>query len=309
MSWPASVALGVSLPEGAASRSEEAHLAALDAWAALHGRQPASTSIWVNWAQLPWAGGPRWTMPSLEFLQALDERGVCPVIFWQPVIGPTDAVPFADIVAGIWDPYIDACAAELAAFGHRVIVRFAHEGNAPWFPWAIGKAGNTKANCRNAHRRVHDRVRAIAPKVDLLWCPNAHQPSYVPIPDLYPGDAYCQFVGFDSYQWNGSSGKSPVQLWRPTIEILKGVTSTRPIIVGETAVAGGGDQPWRKAWVRDGLREAQETWPVLAAILWLDIDMTSGGHRDWRIRATPSVAQPWRNLLADPAFQGTLRRT
>jgi hypothetical protein len=305
------VALGLSRRPGVESRDEARIIADVDACAARDGRPPAAYAIWVDWGDLGDPAAPRWTMPSLPTLQALDDRGVCPVIFWQPVLAGNAAVPFADIVAGTWDAYIDAFAAACAAFGKRVIVRFAHEGNAPWFPWAIGKAGNTAANCRAAHRYVHDRVRPIAPQVAFFWCPMAPKAGYVPLEDLYPGNAWCQFVGFDSYQWSGSQGQHPVDQWQPSIRALRDLTGGgKPIIVGETGVRSSGDPDhgdFRRAWLRDGFRAAQAEWPILAAILYFDVDVRNIDEPDWRIGSVPNLKAAWKGLMADPMFQGTLR--
>lgn len=310
MSWPTTVALGLSVREGVQSRDEGAMLAALDALAARDGRYPASFSIWVDWGDLG-PSAPRWTMPTLATLEAMDAMGVCPVIFWQPVQAGNEAVPFAEILSGAWDAYIDAFADSAAGFGRRIIVRFAHEGNAPWFPWAIGKAGNTTAGARAAHRYVHDRVRAVAPEVAFLWCPNATKPAYLPYAALYPGNDACELVGFDAYLWNGTVGKSPVDLWRPSIDELRTVTGgKRAIVVGETGVVATGDPAdaaFRRAWLRDGFREAQAEWPILAAILYFDIDVSAIDEPDWRLGAVPNLLVPWRNLMADPGFGGTLR--
>lgn len=310
MSWSPTVALGLSRRAGVASRDDAGILADLDACVARDGRAPAAYAIWVNFGDLG-PGSPRTTLPPLATLEALDALGVCPVIFWQPV-GPGNAtIPFADIVAGAWDEYLDAFAAGCAAFGRRVIVRFAHEGNAGWFPWAIGKAGNTAANARAAHRYVHDRVRAIAPEADFFWCPMAPKPGYVPLEDLYPGADACQFIGFDAYQWSGSSGASPVEQWRPTMRALRDLTgSGKPIIVGETGVRSSGNPDhadFRRAWLRDGFRAAQQEWPILAAILYFDVDVRDIDEPDWRIGSTPNLRAAWKGLMAEPMFGGSLR--
>lgn len=304
------VALGLSRRAGVASRDDAGIIADLDACAARDVGYPAAYAIWVDWGDLG-PDAPRTTMPLLSTLMAMDARGVCPVIFWQPV-GPGNAtIPFADIVAGAWDGYIDAFATAAAAFGGRIIVRFAHEGNGDWFPWAIGKGGNTTANARAAHRYVHDRVRAVAPEADFLWCPNAPKPGMPDLADLYPGNAWCELVGFDQYQWSGSKGLDPVELWRPSIKAIKDVSGgTKPIVIGETGVRSSGNADhadFRRAWLRDGFRAAQREWGILAAILYFDVDVRNIDEPDWRINSVPNLKAAWRGLMADPMFQGSLR--
>jgi mannan endo-1,4-beta-mannosidase len=317
MSWSPMVALGLVIAEGVASQGPgTALLGALDERYERDGKHPAAVGIWVNWGDLGWAESPRWTFPDPVLLEGLDQRGIVPLITWQPVYaeqpGDSFGVPFRDILEGMWDGYLDAFAQGAAAYGKRVIVRFAHEGNGNWFPWSIGQNGNTPWSARRAHRYVHDRVRAIAPNVDFWWCPNAVSDRTWPLDELYPGDDYVEVVGFDSYNWSGIGGRMPMDAWRATIAELKALTgSTKPIIVGETGVKATGDPEdaaFRRTWLRDGFREAQATWRILQAIVYFDYDMTEvNGQPDWRMSATPCIAGSWRGLLMDPDFAGTLR--
>ena len=117
------------------------------------------------------------------------------MIFWQPTGDDRLAHPtkysYQSIVNGEWDAYLTSWAQDAKAWGGRVIVRWAHEMNGWWFPWAIGKIGNTPENYRAAWRHVVTTVRGIAPNVRFMWAPmRPCGTRCVDYAALYPGDAY-----------------------------------------------------------------------------------------------------------------------
>src|SRR5688572_6499836 len=113
--------------------------------------------------------------------------------------------------------------------------------NAPWFPWAMGKVGNTPEGFRAAWRHVVTLVRGIAPEVRFLWAPNAPcGKGCVDFAALYPGDDVVDLVGFDAYAWDTSSPPDMVSLYAPAMAELRAITDL-PVVVGETAAAGPTD--------------------------------------------------------------------
>jgi beta-mannanase len=233
---------------------------------------------------------------------------VRPVIFWQPVGKDWRTQPeryaYGRIVAGDWDAYLTTWARDAAAWGDRVIVRWAHEMNAPWFPWAIGKVGNTPANYRAAWRHVVTLVRGIAPNVRFMWAPNAPcGDACLGYAELYPGDAYVNVLGFSSYNWSGDPSVSMVTMYRKTVTALMSV-SKRRIVAAETGIKGPG--PGRARWLREGYAGVYDAYPRLKGIIYFDIDMTIGGEPVWRLVASDDSLDGYASLQRDPRFMGRM---
>jgi hypothetical protein len=277
-------------------------LSALDAFARRSGGMPASWSIWSDW------GGANRDFPSRSLLAGLRVRGVRPVIFWQPthpnVRLEPDKYTYAHIVAGDWDTYLTSWAQDARTWGGRVVVRFAHEMNAPWFPWGIGRYGNTPRNYKAAWRHVVTMVRGIAPNVRFMWAPNA--PCGARCVDyslIYPGDDYVQLVGFSSYNWTGNTKLPMASMYRATVQNLMAV-SDRRIVAAETGIKGPG--AGRGAWLARGYRDVYQQYPRMKGIIYFDIDMTIGGQPVWKLTAQDDSLDRYSRLQHDPRFMGGL---
>ena len=141
-----------------------------------------------------------------------------------------------DIAAGVYDGYLTSFGQEIAAYGHPVMVTFAHEMNANWYPWGLGgKDGATPAQWVAAWDHVVTVVSAAAPGlVDWVWAPNDEQDigagSVVP---YWPGDKYVDTVGIDGYLRTDSATYQSV--FGPTVADIRALTS-RPIWIAETGL-------------------------------------------------------------------------
>jgi beta-mannanase len=134
--------------------------------------------------------------------------GAVPELTWMPcsfTAGCTPAhnpYPLRDIAAGTYDSYITSIADAAKAFGAPVIMRFAHEMNANWYPWGSVN-GNTPAQYIAAWRHVVHIFNARgAANAEWLWTPNKHGPKSGGSCNLcawYPGDSYVTFTGVDGY--------------------------------------------------------------------------------------------------------------
>ena len=102
-------------------------------------------------------GRPRWQYRCFKgrgtcvfpgaLARGLRDRGVTPLIYWQPT-NPADPGAgrferYRNIIAGKHDRYIREWARAAKAFGRPVIVRLAHEMNGTWFPWSLTNFDNT----------------------------------------------------------------------------------------------------------------------------------------------------------------------
>ncbi len=192
-------------------------------------------------------------------LKEASAGGAIPEITWMPcsfIAGcgaSHDAFPLAKIAAGKYDGYIKSVAAAAKAFGHPVILRFAHEMNGSWYPWGNHVNGNTPARYVSAWRHVHNVFAAQrATNVYWFWSPNKEGHS---LSSWYPGNAYTSFVGVDGY--NGpqysSNSMTPSQVFGSSFAQLAAFSSNKPIVIGEVGcVEGTGSFSFSKAaWISE----------------------------------------------------------
>jgi beta-mannanase len=219
--------------------------------------------------------------------------GATPLITWEPWV-PGQGVDQPNyslkaIALGKHDAYIRAWAKAARASGGPIMLRFAHEMNGNWYPWAAGVNGNTAGD----YVRAWKRVRAIfarerATNVQLVWSPNVEYPGSTPLQQLYPGDADVDWVGMDGYNWGterqGSVWRSLNTTFGATYAKLAGMTS-RPMMIAETASSeAGGD---KAAWIREGLSlsNLRANFPRVQAVVWFN-EQKSG---NWPIQTSAAA--------------------
>jgi mannan endo-1,4-beta-mannosidase len=273
------------------------------------GKAPALWTIASRWGQEATKAFPT------ARTQAVVDAGATPLIWWiptNPSRPESSRYSYANISKGKRDGYIRAWAQDAAAFGHTVIVRFAHEANGTWFPWCVGCFDNTLKNYKRAWRRVVRLVREEgASNVRFLWSVAIHKCAGCnPYKRFYPGDGVVDYVGFSAFNWGSFEGrgwKSLVRAYARPMADLRAITS-KPVIVAETASHfKGGD---KAKWIRAGYKAAYDRWPKLKAIVYLDTK-TSGGfvrHPDWRLvkPADGSAKDAYAEIAALERFQGTI---
>ena len=132
------------------------------------------------------------------------------------------------------DRYLQQFVAQLKAYDHPVILRFAGEMNGNWTPYH-----KDPARYRAAFRLMH-RMTRDCPRVALLWCPNS-----VPAENIeayYPGDDGCDWVGVNLYSvlFIDNDPKTPGD-WIHPLDLLEPIyrayATRKPIAIGEYAAS------------------------------------------------------------------------
>ena len=275
---------GVATPGGPIAGSE------LDQVATQVGESPSIVLSYADFTQAP----------PITALDSVAARGAETLLTWEPweAGAGTDQPGFsnASIIAGDHDAYLRRWGSELAAWGGPVYLRYAHEMNGDWYPWAEGVDGNGAGSYAAAWRHVHDVVvGAGATDVRWVWTPNVPYTGSTDLAGLYPGDAYVDVVGLDGYNWGtgvtGHSWVQPADLFGPGLERLRGIAPGKPIIVAETASSEVGGSKAR--WDQDLVAYLQAQ-PDVQAFVWFDMDKEA----DWRIGSSASSATALRDALA-----------
>src|SRR5579859_7274340 len=98
-------------------------------------------------------------MITRDFLEIFDKAHKIPMITWEPW-NPERGVNQPDfqlkqITNGTYDTYITTTAKNIRSYGKPVILRFAHEMNANWYPWSGSVNKNTPKDYIAAWRHVY----------------------------------------------------------------------------------------------------------------------------------------------------------
>jgi hypothetical protein len=230
-----------------------------------------------------------------EHASRITSAGAVPELTWEPwnptrgVDQPTYALD--RIAAGRHDAYLQRWATQVRAWGKPLVIRFAHEMNGDWYPWAEGVNGNRAGDHAAAWRHVVGVFRrAGATNVTWSWSANVPYPGSTPVAALYPGDSYVDRVGLDGYNWGTtqawSSWQSFGDLFGPGLAELRAVSS-RPVHIDETAApeGAGGD---KAAWIAD-MWEWLDAHPEVRGVTWFSLRK----EVDWRVDSSRAALTAW----------------
>jgi len=223
------------------------------------------------------------------WMNAVRAHGSIPLVTWDPwnpTLGanqPTYALQ--NIIDGNFDAYIAQWAQASKAWGHPFFLRFAHEMNGNWNPWSEQVNGNKPGQFVLAWRHVHTIfTEQGVTNVTWVWSPNIDFSNSVPLGELYPGDAYVDWVAMDGYNW-GNIGAWHTwdtfsTLFQQTYNDMLAITS-KPMMIGEMAST---EQDGNKAaWISDAYTsQIPHDFSRIRAVIWFDQDKET----DWRIESS-----------------------
>lgn len=187
--------------------------------------------------------------------------------------------------------YLNAFGSAIAAFGHPVIVTFAHEFNVSGqYPWAQGDCeGTTPDQWIQAWDTVRSDIDATANGLaSFMWVPNADTGGTTIDPTPYwPGASEVDMVGVDGYpstQWGSQFGTFS-GLFGPVFAEIHAL-SNLPIFIAETDLAAldGSGYESLSGFVSDlcasggdGLLQFQDGTPALSSTQWTELDNALAG--------------------------------
>ena len=160
----------------------------------------------------------------------------------------------------------------------------------------------------SAWRRMHDIFQSQgATNVQWVWCPNAYAFSTGEAQQMYPGDAYVDWICADGYNWAPARANSG---WNPFRNIFSsfyawGAPKAQPLMIGETGVMENGSGA-KAAWISDMRNTIKYEYPEIKALVYFDAYSTAnfGGWYDWRLDTSTSSFDAFRALAADPSSTG-----
>lgn len=227
-------------------------------------------------------------------------NGRLSMVTWEPW-----NTTLADIARGSYDDNIISHADAMRDFGRPIFLRFAHEMNGNWYPWAGSSNGGAAAGPAGyvaAWRHVHDIfVQEGATNVVWVWCVNQNDSpgdSWNHWTQYYPGDGYVDWVAVDAYNWGTKNGG-----WRSFSSMMsasayRDYAASKPIMVAETSSnEDGGD---KAQWITDLATAVQTGFPAIEAVVWFD----ASGTDNWEIDSSPASLAAYRMVGTASYFGG-----
>lgn len=205
------------------------------------------------------------------------EDGRVPMITWEPWLKPENSVTDPDqrpelldrIADGEWDDYIERYAAAAADYRNPMVIRFMHEVNGTWYPWAAEVNGNTPQAFQRAFRHVHGIFeRAGASNVSWVFGIDSHETSTEELETLYPGDDYVDWVGLSGFNW-GPEGyyaleRSFLAAFKSTVDLVTPLG--KPVMLSEVGTSALSLDP--AGWLEGALSDVRELPSVKAMVLF-----------------------------------------
>jgi glycosyl hydrolase family 26 len=245
-------------------------------FAAAVGREPDIVLYYSGWGE-----------PFLaRFAQTAYGHGAEPLVQMYP-----GSMTMAQIADGSHDAYLRSYAAQVARFGHPVILSFAPEPNGSWYAWGWG---HTPASTWvAAWRHVVSVFRAAgAANVTWLLTLNIAFPRSGPVTAYWPGAAYVDWIGIDGYYVR--PGDTFGRLFMPTVRAVRALTS-KPLLVSEAAVGPAAGQSRGIANLFTAIRRHR-----LTGLIWFDKRQHRGVyHQDWRLEDSAAAVAKFRREARD----------
>jgi mannan endo-1,4-beta-mannosidase len=260
-------------------------------------------------------------------------HGSMPMMTWEsrPINAKNGITAAPDyslpkIIDGSFDAYLHQYAKDIVATGLPVAIRFNHEMNGTWYPWAEdnGKGdslnGNNQGDYVKMWKHVHDVFQAEGANEYALWVwapniinnlPASHQtPEY--LASLYPGDDYVDWVGLSGYlrpPYKAENNFTFDYTFGRSLDQLRNLTG-KPIILAE--VGASETEGHKVAWVTslfDSLAKPENN--DIVGLAWFNLAVSSFvdgelGTNDWRIDSRPDSLAAFSAGLSNPDDHFTL---
>jgi Glycosyl hydrolase family 26 len=228
---------------------------------------------------------------------------------WGSRIFGQTGICWGAIAAGDYDRAIDTEAAALRSFGQPVFLSFAAEPEdnvgQTCAPDRTGGVNGTAGQFVAAWRHVHDRLVGAGAS-NVIWVWNVSGASGPGTLQLYPGDAYVDWIAWDPYNWYRCDGRhARWTSWSdkvaPFYDVLTraGLTA-KPWMLAEYGSDEDRASATRKGdWFRAIAREARAHWPMIKAFVYFDRDH---GDCEWNVDSSPDATAGFVQVGHDPYF-------
>jgi hypothetical protein len=217
---------------------------------------------------------------------------------------------WSDVAAGVHDAYIDARIADIKAFGKPMFMSFETEPEANIGMCNRTTKGGTAMEYVAAYRHVHDRFR-VKGVTNVVWVVHwmGWSGYYALYPQIWPGDDYVDWVGWDPYNWYTCHNNSwhdftatakPFYDWLSVNSGPGHTYSSKPYMLSEFGTPEDPAVPTRKGDYFRKLPAQLKALPKLKAILYWDMPDNSGTECNWRIDTSTDSLYGFKAAGSDP---------
>jgi hypothetical protein len=255
------------------------------------GQKLAVVLWYVHWQE---------PFPSAE-AEIVAANGSVPLITWEPWL----AGGLAAITAGSCDHYIRAFLQAAKEWGKPILLRFGHEMNGNWYPWAGAHNGENAGPDRyqEAWRYIYNVKQEVgAANVALVWCPNSYSipaAAWNKAVNYYPGDAYVDWLGLDGYNWGYDRWQDFDAVFADLYAQLAALPA-KPLMIGEFASSENGGS--KAAWITDAFAKLKASYPRVKLLCWFNINK----ERDWRVDSSAAALAAFKNALPNGYFSSKM---
>jgi Glycosyl hydrolase family 26 len=233
-----------------------------------------------------------------QWMDNIRNHGSIPMVTWEPWLYTEGvnqpAYALQNIANGSFDSYIAQWARDARAWGHPFFLRFAHEMNGNWNSWSEQVNGNSAGQYVLAWQHVHDVfAQNGATNATWVWSPNVSYTGSTPMSELYPGDAYVDWIALDGYNWGtvgGHSWQSFTNVFSPSYSEITAI-STKPLLIAETAAAESGGN--KANWITSALTSEVDNFPRIKGFVWFN----ENKETDWRIESSAKAQAAFRRAV------------
>lgn len=210
---------------------------------------------------------------------------------WNPEEGMNQSRDYLEeIISGAQDKYIRKFANQIQEIQGSVVMRFAHEMNGNWYPWAQQPDKYIQAYSYIFNVFNQEGVTDIK----WEWSVNAENVPYLNplyVSEYYPGDEMVNRIGISGYNFGHSNWRSFDEIFKPMYKHLVS-TYSQKVVISEIASAEAGGN--KAEWIAETFREIKSNqFQRISQVTWFNLLK----ERDWRVDSSESSATAYKSAI------------
>ncbi|HEY9196818.1 MAG TPA: glycosyltransferase family 2 protein, partial [Mucilaginibacter sp.] len=262
---------------------------------------------------IPWGDQSNCYIPKATMAGVYKNNSV-PMITWEPrqnlfnqqtTKNAGDKHVFANILAGVYDQYINTIAIQVRDLNRPVFLRFAHEPDNPLRPWSE-RSGNNAEDYKAAWKYVHN-LFINNHAYNAVWVWNPWKPDSTL--KYFPGKKYVDWIGVTALNYDyDSKGKSGTfaQFYNP-FHKLSLMDMDLPVMITEMGAVK--PETAQIKWLTTGIYDIYKYFPEIKGVVLFNsaFGKNAAGETaptaNWKINELSSVAisLPGKITLNGPA--------
>jgi mannan endo-1,4-beta-mannosidase len=254
-----------------------------------YGKKPFFVMCFVDWEK----------DVDKDIIKDVYEQDCVLFVTWEPWYSlEKKAIDYDGLFVGKYDEYIIGFAEKLKAIEKEVFLRFGHEVNGNWYPWAGNKIGKDKYIKLNRYiRDLFDKVKAD----NVKWVFSVNWED-VPAGNnyylYYPGDNYVDYIGIDGYNWGDTKSWSRWMSFKNIFSsVYKDIVSRydKPLLITEFASTSSGGN--KKEWIKQAMTDIKNM-PEIKGFVLFNVDKET----DWSFNSNKDAGMELKKQLKDSYF-------